>query len=413
MLNVDAVLEGSIQRAGDRVRISVQLIHAPTDTHLWARDYERGLADVLALQAEVARAVAEEIQIQVTAEDRARLESGGRVNPAAYQEYLLGQHYLWKFNEEDLARAIDHFERSAVLDPTYAATYAALSHAWWWRGVWGAKTRQEVESSSRAAAARALELDPQRAEAHVSSGRIKFGYDLDWAGADRDFTRALEIDPNNVDAHFFSAMLCMALGCFAESIAHMKRVEQLDPLSPIVPSFFGRVLYRARRFDEAIDHLNRAIALAPQNPAGAYHRLSEVYEQMGRHTEALALLDKSASVEDPASRHDGTHVDNLVLRARILARMGKRKEARAILAASRGHNPQLLATVYAALGDRDEAFRLLFRAIEEPRGLPVYIKTDPPFDSLHADPRWAAVLSRMNYPSDRELPRQGETAARD
>jgi TolB-like protein/Tfp pilus assembly protein PilF len=393
-LNVDAVLEGSVQRTGDRVRISLQLIHAPTDTHLWTRTYERALADVLTLQAEVARAVAEEVQVQVTAEEQARLASAGPVNPAAYQEYLLGQHYLWRLNEEDLARAIDHFEQSARLDPGYAATYAGLSHAWWWRGIWGAKTHKEVESASRAAAARALELDPRLSEAHVSSGRIKFGYERDWTGAEKDFKHALEIDPNNVDGHFFSAMLCMALGCFAESVAHMTRVEQLDPLSPTVQSFFGRVLYRARKFDEAIAHLNRAIELAPQSPAGAYHRLAEVYEQLGRYAEALALLEKAISVEDRSA--------SVLLRARIYARMGKRKEARQILDASRGRDPQLLATVYAALGEKDEAFRLLFRAIEEPQGLPVYMKTSPPFDSLHSDPRWAAVLRRMNFPTDRD-----------
>ena len=139
-LNVDAVIEGSVQRSGARVRINVQLIHAPTDTHLWARQYERELTDVLKLQADVARAVVDEIQVQITAEERARLASAGAVNAGAYQEYLLGQHYLWRLNEEDLTRAISHFDEAIRLDPAYAAAHAGLSHAWWWRGVWGAKT---------------------------------------------------------------------------------------------------------------------------------------------------------------------------------------------------------------------------------------------------------------------------------
>ena len=160
MLNVDGVIEGSVQRTGDLVRINVQLVHAPTDSHLWARAYERPQTDVLALQADVARAVAEEIQVQITAEERARLASAGAVNPAAYEEYLLGQHYLWRLTEEDLSRSIDHFERSVGLDPTNPATYAGLSHAWWWRGLWGATTPGEVEGPARAAAAKALELGP-------------------------------------------------------------------------------------------------------------------------------------------------------------------------------------------------------------------------------------------------------------
>jgi TolB-like protein/DNA-binding winged helix-turn-helix (wHTH) protein/Tfp pilus assembly protein PilF len=395
MLNVDAVLEGSVQRTGDRVRINVQLIHAPTDTHLWTRAYERTLTDVLALQAEVARAVAEEIQVQVRAEERARLASAGLVNPVAYQEYLLGQHYLWRLTEEDLSRAIDHFERSASVDPTYAATYAGLSHAWWWRGIWGSTTRKEVEQSARAAAAKALELGPSLPEAHVSSGRIKFGYEQDWTGAERDFKRALEIDPNNADAHFFSAMLCMALGCFTESVAHMKRVEELDPLSPTVQSSFGRVLYRARKFDEAIVHFNRAIELAPYSPAGAYHRLAEVYEELGRYAEALALLQKAERVENRSGSALAT--------ARIYARMGKLKDARVIVDASRGSDPYSLAMVYAALGKKDEAFRLLLRAVEESPQLLGYVNTDPKFDSLRSDPRWKEVLHRLNLPTDGDV----------
>ena len=299
-LNVDAIVEGSVQRTGDRVRISVQLVHAATDTHLWAREYERDLTDILKLQGEVARAVAEEIQVQITAEERARLASAGSVDPAAYQEYLLGQHYLWRLNEEDLTRAIEHFERATRLDGRYAAAYAGLSHAWWWRGVWGAKTPKQVKSPSRAAALRALELDPQLAEAHVSTGRIKFSYDWDWSGAEKDFGRALELDPNSLDAHFFEGMLFMALGRFPESIAHIERAEQLDPLSPTVQSAFGRILYRARRFDEAILHLNQAIELEPET-AGNYARLADVYEEMGRYDEALAFHEKENKVSGRAA----------------------------------------------------------------------------------------------------------------
>ena len=280
-LEVDAVVEGSVQRSGARVRINVQLVHAPTDTHLWARQYERELTDVLKLQADVARAVVEEIQVQITAEERARLASADAVNVGAYQEYLLGQHYLWRLNEEDLTRAISHFDEAIRLDPAYAAAHAGLSHAWWWRGVWGGKTLKQVEPPSRAAARTALQLDDELAEAHVSMGRIAFGYDWDWSAARNHFRRALDIDPNNRDAHFFHGMLFMALGRFDEAIAHMERAERLDPLSAAVQSGFGRVLYRARRFDDAIVHLNEAIELEPQTP-GNYHRLADVYEEVGQ-----------------------------------------------------------------------------------------------------------------------------------
>ena len=390
-LKVDAVVEGSVHRSGDRVRITVQLVDAPADTHLWAREYERELTDVLKLQGEVAHAVAEEIHVQITAEERARLTSAGAVNPAAYQEYLLGQHYLWRLNEEDLSRAIDHFERAIRLDSTYAAAHAGLSHAWWWRGIHGSKTVKQVESPSRAAARRALELDPQLAEAHVSTGRIKFNYDWDWIGAEKDFGRALELDPNSLDAHFFHGMLFMALGRFPEAIAHIERAEQLDPLSATVQSAFGRILYRARRFEEAMVHLNQAIELDPQN--APYYRLADVMEEMGRYAEAIALNEKGDKLrgQTPVAEPNT---------ARIYARMGRTGEAQDLLARQHASKPALFAsaTAYAALGDKDEAFRLLFKLADERDSLN-YVKTDPRLDSLHSDPRWHVLLRRMNFPT--------------
>jgi TolB-like protein/DNA-binding winged helix-turn-helix (wHTH) protein/Tfp pilus assembly protein PilF len=389
-LNVDAVIEGSVQRTGDRVKISTQLIHAPTDAHLWAREYERELKDILKLQSEVARAVAEEIRVQVTAEERARMASAGTVNPAAHQEYMLGQYHLWKLTEEHLAQAVEHFKRATQLDPGYAAAHAGLSHAWWWRGIWGEKTTKEVEAPSRAASRRALELDPRLAEAHVSMGRIKY-HEWDWAGAKQAFGRALELDPNSVDAHFFHGMLFMALGRFPEAVAHMQTAEELDPLSSTVQSAFGRVLYRARRFEEAIPHLKRAIALEPQSPGG-YGRLADVYEEMGRYAEALSLAERAAMLFN-------RQPDSSIKVARIHARMGKRKEARQILAAlpKTDRDYSELAGVYAALGDKDEAFRLLFKKGEH-RPTLNYSKTDPPLEPLHSDPRWPVLLRHMNLP---------------
>ena len=224
-------------------------------------------------------------------------------------------------------------------------------------------------------------------------GRIRFGYDWDWPAAEKDFARALEIDPNSRDAHFFHGMLYMALGRFPESIAHIEKAEQRDPLSATVQSGFGRILYRARRFDEAIVHLNQAIELEPQTPAN-YHRLADVYEEVRRYTEALALHRKS---DELLGRPAG--VGPAI--ARIYARMGKVDEARRILRTGRTSKTDWLASAaaYAALDDKDEAFRMLFRMFEERDGLN-YVKTDPRLDSLHADPRWQVLLRRMNLPTD-------------
>jgi TolB-like protein/DNA-binding winged helix-turn-helix (wHTH) protein/Tfp pilus assembly protein PilF len=393
-LNVDAVIEGSVQRTSDRMKISLKLIHAGTDTHLWAREYERELMDVLKLQGEVARAVADEIRIQVTPEERARMASTATVHPAAHQEYLLGRYHLWKTNEDDLKRAIDHFEGAIHLDPVYAAAYAGLSQAWWARGIYGAMTPKDVKASSRAAARKALELNDRLAEAHVAIGRDRQMYDWDWTGAEKSFGHALEIDPNNVDAHYFFGFLLMGLGRFFESISLFERAEQLDPLSSTVQSGFGRILYRARRFDEAISHFNRAIALEPRNHA-AYRRLGDVYEAMGRYAEALAAQEKANAL---AGRAPGPNADM----ARTYARMGKRSEARQILETLRNRPAGLpvvpAAGAYAALDDRDEAFRVLFRNVEERNGPAPYVNVDPTLDSLHSDPRWSVLLRRMNLP---------------
>lgn len=388
-LHVDGVIEGSVQRIGNRVKISIQLIDAATDRHLWAREYERELTDVLKLQSEVASAVADEIRIQVTAEERARMMSAVTVDPAAHQEYLVARYYLWRYNEENLKLAIAHFERAIHIDPKYAAAYAGLSHAWWARGVYGSINPKIAESPSRAAALKAVELDVDLAEAYVVQADLKRLYDWDWTGSEGSVKRALALDPNDVDAHYTYALLLCQLGRFPEAIAYMESAGQLDPLAPAIQMNFARIFYRVRRFDDALRRLSRALELEPGMPA--IHQLfGEVYDEMGLYTEARAAYQKSQGspgypwrmVRNYAlsGRHDEAR--------RMLADLSARKAPRAVVAAA----------AYAALGDKDEAFKLLF-AMQRDEGFN-YVKVDPPFDSLHADPRWPILLRRMNFPVD-------------
>jgi TolB-like protein/Tfp pilus assembly protein PilF len=389
-LNVDAVLEGSVQQSDGRVKIRLQLLNASTDTHLWTRDYERELTDVLRLQNEVAREVAEQIRIRLTPEERARMASVAAVNPAAHEEFLLGRFLLWKFIEEDRKRAIDHFNRAIQIDPSYAAPYAGLAHAWWMGGVLGPLSMKEAGPPASAAARKALELDDRLAEAYAAQAYVQGIFDWDWTSAERTIRHAVELDPNSLDVHYVYALLLMALGRLPEAITQIEHAAQLDPLSAQVHSTFGRILYRARRFDEAIQRLNRAIDLEPRN-AVAYDRLGDVYEQMGKYVEALALYEKRrASLVNP-SRSDGQDI------ARVYARMGRVNESRQMLTRLGDES----ADVYAALGDKDAAFRLLFKSVDERIDWPMFIKADPRFDNLHADPRWKELLGRMNLPTDR------------
>jgi TolB-like protein/Tfp pilus assembly protein PilF len=387
-LDVDGVVEGSVRREGGRVRISIQLIEARTDTHLWARDFEREAAAAWPLQVEVAQAVADAIRVEATPEERTRLAALPPVATAAREEYLLGRHLLWKFIEEDRVRAIEHFERAIRADPQYAAPYAALAHAWWMRGVFGDLSLKEVAGPAREAALAALARDDRNAEAHAALAYVQGMFDWEWNRAQATAQRAVALEPNSLDARYVHALLLMAMGRLDQAISEIDYAARLDPLSAQVHSTYGRVLYRARRFDDARIRLERALELEPRN-AGTYVRLASVHEQLGRYDDALGLLQKLETIADPAST-PGPGV-----RARILGRAGRTKEARQLLARLPAPSP-VRAEVLAALGDRDGAFTSLFRALDGRDSWLLFIKTDPVFDSLHADPRWADLLRRMN-----------------
>jgi tetratricopeptide (TPR) repeat protein len=375
----------------------VKLIPATTDSPLWSRDYERDLSNVLKLQSEMARAVADEIRIQLRPEEQALMAAARNINPKAHEAYLLGQRHL-RTNEKGLRQAIGHFERAIRLEPDYAAAYAGLSSAWAARGAIGAKNRKEAMPLAREAALKAVALDPRLAEAHVALGNVKT-HDWDWAGAEQEFTRALELDPNSMEAHRGYAELLMALERHAEAIIEIQRAEQLDPLSSNIQARYGRVLYRARQYAEAERRLQRALVLDP-DPGNSmpYWILGELYTQMGRYDDAIASFKKYQS-------QGGSFLSLSIGMAGVYARMGKQREARQMLAGLKtttnpaSFSDALIAPVYALLGDKDEAFKSLFRQVEEHSNVATYIKADPPLESLHADPRWKELLRRMNFPT--------------
>jgi eukaryotic-like serine/threonine-protein kinase len=386
-LNVDGVIEGSVQRSGGRVRVTAQLIYAASDTHLWSRSYEREGADILRLQSDVAGAIAEEIRVQVTPDERVRLASSRSIDPRAHEAYLLGRYHLTKLNESDLRQAVESFQRAIEIAPDFAAAYAGLSDAWRERGVWGATSFKDAEPQTRNAAVRAIELDAGSAEAHIALSFIKSTYDWDWSSAENEVRRALEINPGSVDGHFCYAILLMALGRHPEAIREMQRAQQLDPLSSVVESTFGRILYRARRYEEAVPHLKRAIELDPGS-FGSYARLGDVYVQLGKYDEALMAYQRAGNVRS---------LGYAARTGQLYARMGKRKEALAALSGPDGKTIQA-AGVYAILGDKDQAFRVLNDAITKRESLIIFFKEDPTFDNLYSDPRWRTLLSRMNFP---------------
>jgi TolB-like protein/DNA-binding winged helix-turn-helix (wHTH) protein/Tfp pilus assembly protein PilF len=377
-LNVDAVIEGAVQRSGDRVRITAQLIQAPTDTHVWARNYERDQTDVLKLESEVAQAVADEIRIQLTAEERSRLGTSRSIDPQAHEAYLLGRHHFSKGTREGWKQSIQYFETAIRLAPDFAAAYAGLSDSWLNRGIFELNFK-DTDTAARAAAMKAVELDGQLAEAHIALGNVKFNYDWDWNGAEQEFMRALELDPGNLRGHSCYGFLLMAVGRHDEAIREGRRAVELDPLSSEVQSALGRFLYRGHRVEEAVPPLQRAIELEPQDLAARF-RLGEVFTQLRKYDEALLLFgEKSFGA------------------ARVYALTGRKQEALEIM---RGVNepPISIAAVYAALGDKDKAFQILQKAVDNRTAHLVYLKEDPPLETLHSDPRWQALIQRMKFP---------------
>jgi tetratricopeptide (TPR) repeat protein len=321
----------------------------------------------------------------VTAEDGARLASARSIDPRAYDAYLQGKYQNSIGDDQGWRQAIEYFKHAIEIDPDYPAAYAGLSAAWHYRGTYGGNLK-EVESRSRAAALKAIELDERLAEAHISLGAIKHYFDWDWAGAEQEFRRALALDPGSLLAHISYGHLLMDLGRHDEAIREGEIAVQLDPLASPTQASLGRFLYRAHRYGEAIQRLRRAVELEPRS-VGANYRLGDLYAQAGRYDEAIAAFEKIGKTA-PGDFQIGI--------ARVYALTGRHREARQMMSAVKA-NADARAAVYAALGDHDEAFRILEKAVED-RQLLTAIKVDPPLEPLHSDPRWQLLLNRMHFP---------------
>jgi tetratricopeptide (TPR) repeat protein len=388
-LNVDAVIEGSVHRSGARVLISVKLIQAATDSPVWAREYERDLTDVLKLQSDLARAVADEIRIHVTDEERARLASARSIDPRAHEEYLIGRHHFSKGSQQGWKQAIAHFERAIQIAADYAPAYAGLSRCLQQQAGFGGADFKEVESQARKAALKAIELDEALPEPHISLGSLKFLYDWDWTGAEAAFRRALELDPGSLDAHISYGHLLMFVGRHGEAVREGQIAVSLDPVSSATRSALGWFLYRARRYEEALQHLQRALELEPLSVV-ANSRLGIVYAQMGLYDQAIATLEKHRELSPEA----GEFVEAEI--AHVYALQGRKREAWKMISGLKA-NTFGIAVVHTALGDKDAAFKILEKAIEDRRPI-VGLKEDPALEDLHSDPRWKVLLRRMNFP---------------
>jgi serine/threonine protein kinase/Tfp pilus assembly protein PilF len=394
-LNVDAVVEGSVERSGGRVRISAQLIHAPTDTHLWAKSYQRDLGDVLALQDEVAGAIAHEIRIKLTPSEQARLKTSRAVDPEAHEAYLKGLYHMSKRNEKDLEESITYFQQAIERDPGYALAYAGLADSYSLRGtlLYIVLPPKEVMPKSKAAALRALQIDDSLGEPYATLANVETLYDWEWTKSEEDFKRAIELNPNYAQAHHWYALHLAAMGRHDESISEMRRAQELDPLSLIINTNVGWMLYFAGRYDAAIEQFRQVLELDADFFV-AHWELGLAYEQKGMYAEARAEFQKARML----SPNNPVILGSL---GEAYALSGRRHEAREILnqltqlSKQQFVSPYLIAVLNVGLGANDQAFQWLEMAYEQRDNGLIFLKVDPRLRTIRSDPRFQDLLRRV------------------
>jgi TolB-like protein/DNA-binding winged helix-turn-helix (wHTH) protein/Tfp pilus assembly protein PilF len=392
-LNVDAVVEGTVLRSGDRVRITAQLIEASTDKHVWSQSYEGELRDTLAVQNRVASAIADQIRINLTPQERAALKNAKVVNPEAYESYLKGRYFWNKRTADGLKVALAYFKQAIEEDPKYAQAYSGLADTYALLGDWqyAVMTPKEAFPEAKAAAIKSLELDSTLGEAHNSLAFVLDGFDWDFDSAGREFQRAIELNPGYATAHHWYAWHLSLLGRYDEALAEMRKAENLDPLSLIINADLAELLVLAHSDEESIQQSRKTIEMDP-NFALAHNQLAQAYLQKHMYDEAVAELKTAVQV----SGGGPAFIANL---ARAYVASGKRSEAVKLLndlkkRSKPGYsNASEIAVIYASLGDADQAMNWLEKGYNERFNPGVLLR--PGFNPLRSDPRFQNLVHRI------------------
>jgi TolB-like protein/Tfp pilus assembly protein PilF len=393
-LGVTNILEGSVQKAKDQVRVNVQLINALSDAHLWAEIYDRKLTDIFSVESDIAKTIADTLQAKLTGSEKSALSKKPTENPEAYELYLKGRFFWNKRTGNDLKTAADYFQRAIDADPSYANAYAGLAESYLLIPLFGAGMPREFFPKASAAARRAIELDETSAEGHAALGNLYCMDDFNPPASEKEFQRAVALDPNYATAHhWFSNSLLVTMGRFDEAIKEGKRAVALDPLSLIINADLGSTLMLARRYDDAIAQLRTTIALDP-NFAYAHWNLGEALYLKGDSTGAIAEYEKAASLDnDPEIQ---------ALLARAYAETGKKEQALEILrklsetAKHQFVRGYLFALIYIGLGDKPTAIQYLERCSQERENIDLnWIKVDPLLDPLRGEPQFEALVDKI------------------
>jgi TolB-like protein/Flp pilus assembly protein TadD len=391
-LGVANILEGSVQKAADQVRVNVQLINAMTDAHLWAETYDRKLTDIFAVESEIAKTIAETLQAKITGSEKTSIAKAPTANPEAYELYLKGRFFWNKRTGTDLRKAIDYFNQAIAKDPNYALAYVGLADSYLLLSSFAAVSPGESLPPARSALKKALELDDSLAEAHASFGLLAT-LELDLHRAINELKRAVELKPNYATAHHWLALAHMTLAQFDPAISEAKRAIELDPLSLVINADTSWIYFSARRYDEAEAQVRKTLEIGPQFFLAHYY-WGEILQSKGRSSDAIAEFQKAFELNnDPYS---------LAMRGQVYARNGQKDEAQKILARlneeAKSHYvpPYALALVQIGLGDKNRAIEELEHAYQEHQTNYLFaIKVDPMLDGLRGDPRFEALVQKV------------------
>jgi TolB-like protein/Tfp pilus assembly protein PilF len=393
---VGTVLEGSVRKAADKLRITVQLINVQNQTHLWSKDYDRELKDVFEIQSDIAQRVMEALKVQLLAGEKRQIEKKGTANLEVYNLYLKGHYHLSKLTKEGVEKSIEYFEQAIEKDPSYARVYAGLAGSYGVAGYFGYSPTKEAFLRKKALVKKALELDDTIAEAHTSLGDSLMN-DWDWSDAEREFKRGIELNPSNAGAHFGYLWYLLAKGRFAEAIVEAKQAQELDPLSLNISAGVGWAFCFARQYDQAIEQFQKTVEMDP-NFWMSYSGLGEAYINKGMYEEAVKVRLKMRDLL-------GNSPEGLAELGYAYAMSGRKDEARKVLEELKERSKQeyimpiYFAWIYLGLGEKDQTFEWLEKAYEERSGFLNWLKVGPYYDSLRSDPRFTEMLKKVGLPA--------------
>jgi tetratricopeptide (TPR) repeat protein len=392
---VDAVIDGSIQRVGDRVRVTAQMIRVADGLQLWANTFDEEFTNLFAVEDAVSARVADSIRLELTGEQRERLAKRPTTSSDAYQSYIRGRYFWNERTGAGLKKGLDYFKQAIELDPTYAEAYAGMADSYAMLGLYTVLPPNEAFPKAKAAAIQALKLDSAVVEAHATLGFIHFYYDWDGAAAEKEFATALQENPNYAMAHSWRGFNLAVMGRFSEAITEAKLAQAADPLSAIVGTNAAWVCFLAQHSDQAIEILNKVIEIDPNFPR-AHFRLGNIYEHEGHYDRAIAEYEKAVALSGGDTYYQAS-LGHAFAMTGMVAEAEKSLHQLQELSARRYVPPYAIALIYLGMGNKNHGLEWLEKASADRSTSMAYLRVDPTLNGLRSEPRFASLIQQTNF----------------